>query len=130
MITRNALLPSLLAGVLAVCAIPAVAAEKTIDLHAEMVGKMSGACQVDSTMLARMEPRMVVVHAVIDQTSLPVGGARARVLQPLLGGMKSGALLPMVHRQGLVKGNEYLISMYRQGSIFVVDRALKCQRQT
>jgi hypothetical protein len=79
---------------------------------------------------------MIVVHAVIDQTSQPAGWARARVLRPLLGGVRAGALLPMSHfRQGsggargahFVEGKEYLISMYRYRNVYVVDRALECQ---
>lgn len=120
-------------------AAPAGARDQAIDLHAEMVGKLDGSCRVDQARLAQFQPRMIVVHAVIDQTSLPAGWARAKVLNPLLGGIRAGALLPMSHfRQAvgggrgahLVEGKEYLISMYRSQDVYVVDRALECQRQT
>lgn len=133
---RSHLRPVLLASLLAVFAGPAVAQVKSIDLHAYMVGKLNGACRVDQERLAKFEPRMVVVHALIDQTTLPRGWARAKVLQPVLGGTEVGDLLPMSHFKpgiggargaNLVEGKEYLISMYRHRNWYVVDRALECQ---
>ena len=99
------------------------------DLHAYMVRKLGDSCVVGRERLARFEHRMIVVHAVVDQTSLPSGWARAKVLRPVLGGLRAGAVLPMAQPPlgvRLVKGKEYLISMFRYGGILVVDRALEC----
>lgn len=131
MILRSAHRPILLALMLAAIAVPAGAKDKGVDLHAVMVGKLDGSCRLDSKRLARFEPRMIVIHAVIDQTSLPTGWARARVLRPVLGGVRAGALLPVAHGYGarFVAGKEYLISMYRFNNVYVVDYALQCQAE-
>ena len=136
MVPHSRLGAGLFAALLAGLATSVAAADRPIDLHAVMMSKLDGSCRLDRQRLARFEPRMVVVHAVIDQTSLPGGFARARVLRPVLGGTDAGELLPMANFRPsigggrgahLVEGKEYLISMYRSGNLYVVDRALECQ---
>lgn len=124
--------PVLLAGMLASFALPAGAQVKANDLHGYMMGKIdAGSCAVDHAPLARFEPRMVVVHALVDQKSLPGGWARAKVLQPILGGTRPGVVIPLATGSArgalFVEGKEYLISMFRYGNVYVVDRALECQ---
>jgi hypothetical protein len=117
-------------------ATPALAGDVTADLRATMAAKLDGACKVAPEKLARMEPRMAVVHAVVEQTSLPSGWARLKVLKPVLGGLDRGERVPVSHfRRGLgggqgahfVEGKEYLISMYAFRNFYIVDRALECQ---
>ena len=125
-----------LAAAFAGFAAPAGAAGEGADLHALMVKNLGDACRVDRERLARFEPRMIVVHALVDQTTLRSGWARAKVIKPVLGGMDRGMLLPMVNRHRgiggapgahLVEGKQYLISMFRYRNVLVVDRALECQ---
>jgi hypothetical protein len=132
MVVHTHLRPVLLAGILAFFALPAGAQVKAADLHGYMVSKIdAGSCAVDRARLARFEPRMVVVHALVDQKSLPGGWARAKVLQPILGGTRPGVLLPLAiggaRGARFVEGKDYLISMFRYGNVYVVDRALECQ---
>jgi hypothetical protein len=134
MIARSRLVAFVFVAALAGAAGPVGAAGRDDPLHAFMVKRLGDACGDDAERLARFEPRMVVVHALVDQTSLPSGWARARVLRPLLGGARPGNVLFLAHRGGggasrahLTAGKEYLLSMFRHGNVLVVDRALECQ---
>ena len=120
----------------ATLAAPAVARDDGADLRAAMTAKLDGACKVAPERLARMEPRMAVVHAVVEQTSLPSGWARLKVLKPVLGGLDVGERVAVSHfKPGLgggrgarfIQGKEYLISMYASRHHYIVDRALECQ---
>ena len=136
MILRSPRRLALIALLAAPLAAPAQARDDFADLRAYMTARLDGTCKVAPDRLARMEPRMAVVHAVVEQTSLPSGWARLKVLKPVLGGLDAGQLVPVSHfRPGLgggrgasfVEGKEYLISMYAYRNHYIVDRALECQ---
>ena len=136
MILRSLHRSALVALVAATLAAPAAARDETANLRAAMTAKLDGTCKVAPERLARMEPRMAVVHAIVEQTSLPSGWARLKVLKPVLGGLNVGERVPVSHfKPGIgggrgarfVDGKEYLISMYAYRNHFIVDQALECQ---